>query len=99
MSAFIPGRCVVWGIPDRIHPILDQPPGRIRFRFRHDAVGACFIQHEGVTRWFELWYPEHGATKMDGPWGLLEIGANYALRRTPRPVGKRPEIFIGLKRT
>lgn len=60
---------VVFGIPAQQKPITGLPAGKVRLRFRNDAVGRVFVRTASGIEHFRL--IDRGDT-----WGLLKQGEN-----------------------
>lgn len=60
---------VVWGVPEKIMPVIGLPEGKARFRFRNTAPGKVFVKCKDGIRHFVLQdFKTH--------WGLIPQGEN-----------------------
>jgi hypothetical protein len=76
---------VVWGIPEGHRQVVGLPADAlaVRYRFRNDDVGRCFVRTKTGIHCYVLCYPDG----MSGPWGLIEEARNERLKLGDRHVG------------
>jgi hypothetical protein len=69
------GLGIVYGVPEKIQPIHDCPPGRMRLRFRQRKAGMAYFKTPGGIRSFII-------ERRKGQWFInpkLEQGRNVKL--------------------
>ncbi len=66
---------LVFGVPEKVFPLRDAPPGKVRFRFRNGKFALVFIRTETGIRKFTV------ADNGDETWTpAYEQGRNERLR-------------------